>query len=458
MVCYADRRPRPAEVETAMRSLVTDELAARPRMAPAEPAPHTGAGVAKPVRLTSLDAYRGFIMLAMVSAGFGLAQVAKHFQGDPVWGFIAYQTDHVEWAGCGFWDLIQPAFMFMAGVAVPFAYVSRKNKGESDGKILCHVAIRSLALVLLGFFLSSTGSQPPGHLLVNVLTQIGLGYFFVYLLRGRGVGVQLAALTAVLCGYWLWFACFPLPPERFQYETVGVTGSVGKLEGFFAHWNKNTNAAAFFDRWLMNLLPAYPSDKPFEYNREGYPTLNFIPSMGTMILGLMAGELLRGPRSGLHKLVVLVGSGFVCLVLGLAADWTVCPIVKKIWTPSWTLFSGGLVLWMLAAFYGVMDLRGWKSWAFPLTVVGMNSIAIYCLAQLIKAPIRNTFTNLFGKWWFEGGPLPDWAGDLTKSFTNLFGKWWFEGVYGPIFQNAVIVVVLWLACWVLYRRKIFLKV
>jgi predicted acyltransferase len=88
----------------------------------------------------------------------------------------------------------------------------------------------------------------------------------------------------------------------------------------------------------------------------------------------------------------------------------------------------------------------------------MNSIAIYCMAQLIKAPIRNTFTNLFGKWWFEGGPLPDWAGDVTKSFTNQFGRWWFEGVYGPIFQNAVIVVVLWLACWVLYRRKIFLKV
>ena len=256
--------------------------------------------------------------------------------GNPVWDFLAYHTDHVPWVGCGFWDLIQPSFMFMAGVAIPYSYASRKNKGESDAAILFHVAVRSAVLVLLGIFLSSNGSQTPGHLLVNVLTQIGLGYFFVYLLRGCGVRVQLAAAAAVLVGYWLWFALFPLPPADFDYRSVGLPETGGYLSGFFAHWEMNTNAAAHFDRWLLNLLPAY-AGKPFEYNPGGYQTLNFIPSMATMLFGLMAGELLRGPKDGRAKLGWLISAGSVCIILGQLAGWTVCPIVKRIWTPSWTV-------------------------------------------------------------------------------------------------------------------------
>ena len=151
--------------------------------------------------------------------------------------------------------------MFMAGVAIPYSYASRKAKGDSDGKILFHVAVRSAVLVLLGVFLSSNGSQTPGHLLVNVLTQIGLGYFFVYLLRGRGVRVQLAAAAAVLVGYWLWFVLYPLPPADFDYRSVGLTETSGYLTGFFAHWEKNTNAAAHFDVWLLNLFPPTPPSR-----------------------------------------------------------------------------------------------------------------------------------------------------------------------------------------------------
>ena len=105
----------------------------------------------------------------------------------------------------------------------------------------------------------------------------------------------MAAAAAVLVGYWLWFALFPLPPADLDYRSVGLPETGGYLSGFFAHWEMNTNAAAHFDRWLLNLLPAY-ADKPFEYNPGGYQTLNFIPSMATMLFGLMAGELLRGPK------------------------------------------------------------------------------------------------------------------------------------------------------------------
>ena len=389
----------------------------------------------KPARLTSLDAYRGFIMLAMASGGFTLAKVAEYFPGNRYWGFIAYHTDHVAWVGCGFWDLIQPAFMFMAGVAIPYSYASRKNKGESDALILFHVVVRCLVLILLGIFLSSNGSARPEHLLVNVLTQIGLGYFFVYLLRGRGLIVQLAATAVVLVGYWLFFALYPLPPAGFDYHSVGLKDGP-YLSGFFAHWEMNTNAAAYFDRWLLNLLPAY-RDKPFVFNPGGYQTLNFIPSMATMLFGLMAGELLRGRKSGLAKLAWLVGTGLICLAVGLLAGWTVCPIVKRIWTPSWAVYSTGWALWMLAAFYALCDLKGWKGWSFFLTVVGMNSIVMYCMSQMLKPAIRGTFHNLVGEWWF----LP-----------------WIDPIYLPVVQYCVVLTVLWLACYWMYRRGIFVRI
>jgi heparan-alpha-glucosaminide N-acetyltransferase len=389
----------------------------------------------KPARLTSLDAYRGFIMLAMASGGFTLAKVAEHFPGNRYWDFVGYHTDHVAWVGCGFWDLIQPSFMFMAGVAIPYSYASRKNKGESDALILFHVAVRSLVLVLLGIFLSSNGGARPEHLLVNVLTQIGLGYFFVTLLRGRGLIVQLAATAIVLVGYWLWFVLYPLPPAGFDYQSVGLKDGP-YLSGFFAHWEMNTNAAAYFDRWLLNLLPAY-RDKPFVFNPGGYQTLNFIPSMATMLFGLMAGELLRGRKSGRVKLAWLVAAGLICLALGLLAGWTLCPIVKRIWTPSWAVYSAGWTFWMLAAFYAICDLNGWKSWAFFLTVVGMNSIAIYCMSQMLKPAIRGTFHNLVGEWWILR---------------------WIDPIYLPVVQYCVVLTVLWLACYWMYRRGIFVRI
>ena len=126
-----------------MSMLLTETL---PRERPSPPAPPERVAIPrpleKPARLASLDAYRGFIMLAMASAGFSLAELAKHFPGNAAWNLIAYNTDHVAWVGCGFWDLIQPAFMFMAGVAIPYSYASRKNKGESAYQELAQTLLK----------------------------------------------------------------------------------------------------------------------------------------------------------------------------------------------------------------------------------------------------------------------------------------------------------------------------
>ncbi len=149
----------------------------------------------KPARLVSLDAYRGAIMLFMASGGLALPEVAKHFPDDPVWRFLAFNTDHVPWIGCSLWDLIQPSFMFMVGVAMPYSIASRRAKGDSEIKITFHVLYRAIFLVLLAIFLSSNWSKRTNFVFTNVLAQIGLGYAFLYLLLGRGVRVQLAALA-----------------------------------------------------------------------------------------------------------------------------------------------------------------------------------------------------------------------------------------------------------------------
>jgi predicted acyltransferase len=383
----------------------------------------------KPARLVSLDAYRGFIMLAMASSGLAIPRVAaQHFRDSPVWQFFAGQLEHVPWIGCSFWDLIQPSFMFMVGVALPYSCASRKARGDSDARMFVHVAYRSLVLILLGVFLSSNWDQHTNYTFVNVLTQIGLGYTFVYLLLGRGLRVQLLALAVILVGYWLAFALYPLTDPGFDRAILLAQGQ--ELPGFFAHWSKNTNIAADADFWLLNL---FPRPDLFLFNNGGYQTLNFVPSLATMILGLIAGERLRGKRGAWDNFTWLVAAGSVCIIVGWVAGQTVCPLVKRIWTPSWAVYSAGWTFWLLAAFFGVIDLAGYRRWAFPFVVVGMNSIAMYCMAQLLKPWVSNTFKIHLGR-------------DI------------FAGTYGPIMEASAFLLVLWLVCLWLYRRGIFLRV
>jgi predicted acyltransferase len=403
------------------------------RPAPEATTPAAPVRTDKPARLLSLDAYRGFIMLLMASSGFALTKVAEHFPHNSVWRFLAFHTDHVAWVGCSLWDLIQPSFIFMVGVAIPYSHASRKAKGESEGRIFVHTVWRAAVLVFLGVFLTSNWSKRTNFVFTNVLAQIGLGYVYVYLLRGRGLTAQLSALALLLVGTTLWFAVYPLPGPGFDYAAVGLPANWRWLDGHFAHWDKNTNFAAAFDSWFLNLFPQQDPTKPFRFNPGGYATLNFVPSMATMILGLMAGEMLRRPGTVKDKLDTLIFWGSVCMVLGLLAGWFVCPIVKRIWTPSWVLYSGGWTFWLLAAFFWLIEVRGYRRWAFPLVVVGMNSIAMYLMSQLLR-------------------------GWLKTTFHIHFGPRWFIGTYGPLVETSAILLVLWLICLWLYRRGIFLRV
>ena len=173
------------------------------------------------------------------------------------------------------------------------------------------------------------------------------------------------------------------------------------LTGIAAHWDKNTNVAAAFDRWWMNL---FPRETPYIASPGGYQTLNFIPALATMIFGLLAGELLQSGQAPGGSSAGWSLAGLIGLALGWGFDhWGICPLVKRIWTPSWTLFSTGWVLLTLAGFYAVVDILGFRRWTFPFVVVGMNSILIYVMAELLARLVRSagcerTWGEVFTLW------------------------------------------------------------
>jgi len=370
-----------------------------------------------PVRNQAVDAYRGFVMLLMMAEVLHLSQVAQAFPDNWLWQTLAYHQSHVEWAGCSLHDMIQPSFSFLVGVALPYSIASRMAKGATMGPLFWHACWRALVLIAMGIFLRSTHSPQTNFTFEDTLTQIGLGYPFLFLLGFRPPRWQWAALAVILAGYWLLWALYPVAPEL----------------GFGGHWMKADNYGAAFDRWFMNL---FPRATPYLANRGGYLTLSFIPTLGTMILGLAAGRWLRdsAPKLPLKKFLVAGAAGVAAgLLLHFAG---VCPIVKRIWTPSWTLFSGGLCFLFLAAFSWVIDAKGYRRWAFPLVVIGMNSIAAYLIAHL-------------------------WDGFLVDSFRIHLGADFFNftgPAMAPFWRGAAVLAVFyWILLW-MYRRKLFLKV
>lgn len=382
-----------------------------------------------------MDAYRGFVMFLMMAEVLRLSRVARALPESGFWKFLAYHQSHVEWIGCSLHDLIQPSFSFLVGVALPFSLASRTARGQSQARMTWHAAWRALVLILLGVFLRSIGRPQPNWTFEDTLSQIGMGYFFLFVLGSRPMRDQWIALGLILVGYWAAFAIYPLPWSDFDYTRVGVPdGWPHLMTGFAAHWNKNSNLAWAFDTWFLNL---FPREKPFAFNGGGYATLSFIPTLGTMILGLIAGGVLRGQRDSWAKVKWLAIAGVISLVSGAAIGWLgICPVVKRIWTPSWVLFSGGWCFLLLAGSYLVIDLWGRKGWAFPLVVIGMNSIAAYCMAHLFDGFISNALDTFVG----------------ANSFKVLGAP------YESLLRGSAILLVLWLMLFWMYRRKIFLRI
>jgi predicted acyltransferase len=263
----------------------------------------------------------------------------------------------------------------------------------------------------------------------NVLAQIGLGYFFVFLLMGRSFRVQVATALIVLVGYGAWFVQHPAPDPLPGAAAESISG-LSVPQHIAEHFSLGENPAADFDVWLFNTLPR---TKKHTAHSGGYATLNFIPSAVTMLLGVMAGTLLRSGRDEKEKLRFLVIGGATCIGVAVVLSFTLCPVIKKIWTPAWALYSGAWVLWILGGLYWLIDVRGWRAWTFPLVVVGMNSLAMYLMGMLLR------------RW-------------VSDRFEVYLGDQIFAGSYGPAIEAIAVFAVFWLVCLYLYRSKIFFRV
>jgi predicted acyltransferase len=387
-------------------------------------------------RIASVDVYRGFVMLLMMAEVLAFSRVSRALPNSTFWQIMSFNQSHVEWVWLGLHDMIQPSFTFLVGVVLPFSIASRKNKGATFTSLLAHTVKRSIILILLGIFLRSIDSNQTYFTFEDTLSQIGMGYTFLVLLGFYSQRVQIAALVVILVGYWLAFALYPLPGATFDYASAGVPANwEHNLQGFAAHWNKNTNLAWAFDRWFLNL---FPRESYFLNNEGGYSTLSFIPTLGTMILGLFAGNALNAVRTPASKLQFFLKMGVGLIVLGLLLHFTgVNPIVKRIWTPAWTIFSGGICFLFLSFFYYVIDIKQHKRWSFFLMVIGVNSIAAYVISD---GGIRSFIEKSL---YIHLGP----------HFSDVFGS-----PYKTLVAGGLTLFLVWLILYWMYKKRIFIKI
>jgi heparan-alpha-glucosaminide N-acetyltransferase len=389
----------------------------------------------KPPRQTSIDVFRGMVMFLMLAEVMHLSDLAKHFPGQAWLEWIRFHTTHVAWEGCSLHDMIQPGFTFLVGVSMPFSIASRISRGTSTSALLVHAAGRAFILVALGIVLRSMRYDHTNFTFEDTLTQIGLGYFFVFVIALAPRWVHYASAIGILSLFWLAFAVSPAPPADFDYPSVSVPADwPHHHDGLASRWNKNSNLSWQTDRWFMNL---FPREQPWEFNRGGYSTLSFIPTMVTMLLGLVAGVWLKEPLSSNQRLLRFGGA----IAIGLGVGWAlaaidVCPLVKKIWTPSFALWSGGICMLWLASLHWICDVGGWRRWAFAFLVIGSNSILIYVMSWTVETPIRNLLLRHFGE----------------RPFA-IFGEALIPQLTGAATLAIMFYVLLWL-----YRRRVFIKI
>ncbi len=402
------------------------------------------------VRITSVDVYRGMVMFLMLAEILHLYNLKK-IVSDEGWvsqaaDWLAFHTTHVPWRGCSLHDMIQPSFSFLVGPAMAFSIVTRSIKGQAWSRMFYHAIFRSLVLVFLGIFLRSLGRPSTNFTFDDTLTQIGLGYWILFLLSGLPLRGLIVSVAVILAGYWLAFVCYPAPAADFAYDKVGVPQNwTEHYEGIASHFNKNSNLASAVDQWWMNL---FPREKAFEYSGGGYCMLSFIPTLGTMLLGLIAGKLLQWETTTWRKQLWLWTAATICILFALAVDALgLCPIVKRIWTPTWALWSGGLCFVWLALLNAVCDIGGYKRWGFPFLVIGANSIAAYVMSWTIKEPIRLAIVRHF---------------DYFIEKFNVFLAACFQvedpKLLKPFVLGALTLGVIWLILLWLFRKRIFLKI
>jgi predicted acyltransferase len=355
--------------------------------------------------LVSLDFFRGFTMFMLVGECTGLYELlrAPAF-GGALLGAIGLQLDHHPWNGLRCWDLVQPFFMFIVGVAMPFAIGRRWERGDSWGKTFKHALTRSGMLLLCGWALYCI---QPGHLtfqLWNVLAQLSFTYLVAFLMMRKSTRAQLGftfallIITELLCRLW------PVP-------------------GFNQPWVPDHNFGSWFD---LKIMPAL--------NGDHWVAFNAVPTTAHTMWGVLAGQLLKSSRTPWQKIRTLILPGIIGVIVGFSLS-PVDPIIKRTCPASFVIASRGFALLALALSYWLIDVCGWKRWAPLFVIVGMNPLFIYL------------FTSTGGA---------EWLHRIAKPFTEgLF--FWANPLAGQVATSIAVWGMLWGLCYWLYKRKIFLR-
>lgn len=359
------------------------------------------------IRLVSLDALRGFTMFWIVGGG-ALISALAHFGHYDFIDFLNLQMDHVPWEGLRFYDCIWPCFMLMVGVSIPFAYAKR-SLTQSYPLMLQHAIKRFAILFLLGSLRESVNLGIPRLIeLSSALQPIAVAYIVSFLLVRKSWKFQAAIGLLILFVYGLAEALVPVP---------GV-GSGSYVQ--------NANLVWFIDQ---TLLPHRISESVFI---DGWGTLiSMIPPISTTILGMLMGRLLMDKQTiPTYKIKILALTSIGILTVGYILSFFV-PVVMKMWTVSYGLISAGWACSVLLLFYWVIDIKGYKKWAFPFVVIGMNALAVYLSSTLIG------------------------LSDITNVFTDGIAQ--SLGQFGPFFAALTFLVLEWAILYWMYKRKIFLS-
>lgn len=361
-------------------------------------------------RLYSLDALRGFDMFWIMGGGSIFQAIAKA-TGSPFWEGVAVQLEHPAWNGFHFYDLIFPLFLFMAGVSTPYSVGREIEKGKSRSQLLLRVIKRGLILVLLGIIYNNgLQIQPVSQIRFgSVLGRIGLAYMFaniIYLYTKERA--QMIWFAAILVTYWLLLKFASAP---------GFPAGDLTMEG---------NFASYLDRCILPGKLYLGIHDP-----EGFTST--FPAISTAMLGILTGNLLRNSTMApVKKVGVMALTGVIFLVL--AQVWNLdFPINKNLWTSSFVLHVGGISLLLLALFYYVIDIAGYRKWAFFFRVIGMNSILIYISGHFID-------------WGYSNNALFKWLGQLVGE------------PFGAVAMAISLVFVKWVFLYFMYKQKLFLKV
>jgi predicted acyltransferase len=362
---------------------------------------------AVPGRITSVDFFRGFTMFLLAGEATELYSTLLHSKNGFI-HFIGNQLHHHEWHGLHFWDLIQPFFMFIVGVAIPFAVANRLKKGETVRDVTLHAFKRSALLLFFGWGLYFVGA---GHLVFrfqNVLAQLSVTYIVAFLIRNKSFKFQIIFTLVILLFIDLAYRFFP-------------------VEGFNHPWVNFENLGAWFNNKIEGVTKA-----------SEWATLNFVSTTAHTVWGVLCGKVLMSEKSHAWKIKALVTAGISALILGYSLDLlNITPIIKKIATSSFVFASGGWAILVLAFCYWLIDVKkrfGKGSWFF--IIVGMNSIFIYLFFSIGGAGLLSRIAEPFSELLFS------WTGEMMTSVISSLAVW----------------AALWYLCYWLYKNRLFIKI